>query len=230
MSGRLYVVATPLGNLADLSGRAVEVLKTADIILCEDTRQTAKLLAHWQISGKKLVSYHQHSRLNKVEQIITYLRQGQTLALVSDAGTPGINDPGGMLVKEVRRRLGPDVDIVPIPGPAAVTALASVSGLPMDKFLFLGFLPHKKGRQTLLKTIANSEYTVFVYESVHRINKLLTELSAVCSPDRYVVVGRELTKKFEQIFAGYLNEVQQQVSNSPIKGEYVVAVAPVGWK
>lgn len=229
MSGRLYVVATPLGNLADLSSRAIEVLRSAYIILCEDTRQTAKLLAHYQISGKKLVSYHQHSRLNKIEQIISWLQQGQILALVSDAGTPGISDPGNQLVKAIRRDLN-GVEIIPIPGSTALTALASVSGLPTDKFLFLGFLPHKKGRQTLLKAIAQSEYTVFVYESVHRINKLLEELSVVCDPDRYIVVGRELTKKFEQIFAGPLSQVKQQVLSSPLKGEYVVAVAPVGWR
>lgn len=228
--GILYVVATPIGNLSDISQRAIETLRQSVVILCEDTRQTAKLLVHYQIAGKKLISYHQHSRLNKVEQIIDWLKSGQVIALVSDAGTPGISDPGNQLIKEIRRQSDLSITIIPIPGPTALAALASVSGLPTDKFLFLGFLPHKKGRQTLLKLIAQSEYTIFLYESVHRINKLLTELSTVCSPDRYVVVGRELTKKFEQIFAGPLAEVKLQVLASPQKGEYVVGISSIDYR
>lgn len=223
------MVATPIGNLADLSFRALEILTSAEIILCEDTRHTLRLLAHYQITGKRLVSYHQHSKILKIQQIIDWLKQGRQLALVSDAGTPGISDPGNYLVQQIRKVL-PEVLIVPIAGVSAVAALASVSGLPTDQFLFLGFLPHKKGRQTLLKTINTSEYTIFVYESVHRIKKLLEELVEFCGEDRYIVVGRELTKQFEHIYSGTVSEVSQNVLADALKGEYVVAIAPAGHK
>jgi 16S rRNA (cytidine1402-2'-O)-methyltransferase len=224
--GTLLVVATPLGNVDDCSPRARAALASADAVLCEDTRHTGVLLKALGVSAHKLISYHQHSGLARVDQIVALLKAGQTLALVTDAGTPGISDPGNLLVKEVREQLGDAVNISPIPGPSAVAALASVSGLPTDSFLFLGFLPHKKGRQTLLKEIASSNRTVILYESVHRIEKLLTELIAACGSNRYVVVGRELTKKFEAVHAGSLSEVQAQVLAEPVKGEYVVAIAP----
>ena len=223
--GTLFVVATPLGNVGDLSPRARQVLSSADAVLCEDTRHTGILLKLLEIKPKRLISYHQHSGLARVEQIVELLQFGKNLALVTDAGTPGISDPGNMLIKVIRQRVGDKVIISPIPGPSAVLALASVSGLPTDHFVFLGFLPHKKGRQTLLKEIAASSQTVFVYESVHRIGKLLNELVAICGLDRYVVVGRELTKKFERVYAGSLSAVRAQVLGDPIKGEYVVAVA-----
>jgi 16S rRNA (cytidine1402-2'-O)-methyltransferase len=194
-------------------------------LLCEDTRHTGVLLKALGIHAKRFISYHQHSGLARVDQIVALLESGQHLALVTDAGTPGISDPGNMLVKAIRQQLGNNVTISPIPGPSALLALASVSGLPTDHFSFLGFLPHKKGRQTLLKEIAASEQTVFLYESVHRIQKLLDELVQYCGPDRYIVVGRELTKKFEHVYAGPLSEVSAQVSADPVKGEYVVAVA-----
>lgn len=224
-SGKLLVVATPLGNVDDCSPRAREALASADAVLCEDTRRTGVLLKSLDISAKKLVSYHQHSTLSRVDQIVAVLRSGKTLALVTDAGTPGISDPGNMLVRAVREQLGDDVAISPIPGPSALAALASVSGMHTDSFMFLGFLPHKKGRQTLVKQIAASEQTVFLYESVHRIGKLLAELQAACGADRYVVVGRELTKKFEHVYAGQLGDVATRVAADPVKGEYVVAVA-----
>jgi 16S rRNA (cytidine1402-2'-O)-methyltransferase len=194
-------------------------------VLCEDTRHTGILLKLLGIKPARLISYHQHSGLARVEQIVELLRLGKNLALVTDAGTPGISDPGNMLIKEIRQRLGDKVIISPIPGPSAVLALASVSGLPTDRFLFLGFLPHKKGRQTMVKEIAESDQTVFLYESVHRIGKLLDELVAVCGVDRYVVVGRELTKKFERVYAGSLSLVREQVLGDPVKGEYVVGVS-----
>ena len=224
--GTLLVVATPLGNVDDCSPRARAALASADAVLCEDTRHTGVLLKVLGVAARKLISYHQHSGLARVDQIVALLKAGQTLALVTDAGTPGISDPGNLLVKAVREQLGDAVNISPIPGPSAVAALASVSGLPTDSFLFLGFLPHKKGRQTLLKEIASSNRTVILYESVHRIEKLLAELIATCESNRYVVVGRELTKKFEAVHAGSLSDVQAQVLADPVKGEYVVAIAP----
>lgn len=227
--GSLLVVATPLGNVEDCSPRARAALASADAVLCEDTRRTAVLLKALGVRAKELVSYHQHSKLSRVDRIVAMLRNGQTLALVTDAGTPGISDPGNMLVRAVREQL-PEVAISPIPGPSALAALASVSGLPTDSFSFLGFLPHKKGRQTLVKQIAASEQTVFLYESVHRIGKLLAELQVACGADRYVVVGRELTKKFEHVYAGQLGDVAAQVLADPVKGEYVVAVAGASQK
>jgi len=222
--GVLYVVATPIGNLEDMTQRGLRILKEVDFVLCEDTRHTLQLLNHFGIK-KSLISYHQHSRLQKIDYIIELLRQGKNLALVSDAGTPAISDPGGVLVAEVVKQLGAAVQIVPIPGAAAVTTLASVAGLPTDKFVFLGFLPHKKGRQSLFNQIKESEQTVIFYESPYRIAKTLESLVDVLEPERQIVVGRELTKKFETIYRGNASEVLDKVKNDEIKGEFAVAVA-----
>lgn len=194
------------------------------MILCEDTRHTAHLLHQYDIQ-RPLQSYHQHSTIQKVDEIIEQLRRGKCLALVSDAGTPGLSDPGGVLIHQVRATLGDQVRIVPIPGVAALTALISVAGVPMDKFVFLGFMPHKKGRQTLFREIAESERTVIFYESTHRILKALESLVQVLAPDRLVVVGRELTKQFETIYHGSAGEVLHKVQADMVKGEFVVAVA-----
>lgn len=218
----LFVVSTPIGNLQDISSRALDILKQVDFIACEDTRITLKLLNHYQIK-KPLVSYHQHSRLQKVDYIINLLKQGKNLALVSDAGTPGISDPGNVLISEVVKNLNNQVKIVPIPGACALTTLASVSGLPTDKFLFLGFLPHKS-RNKVYDIIKNSEYTVIFYESPYRILKTLEYLKGILEPNRQVVVGRELTKMFETIYRGPISEVLGEVKNNPIKGEFVVLV------
>lgn len=228
LSGRLSVVATPIGNLGDLSERGREALAAADIVACEDTRRTQQLLAHFGIRAHRLVSYHQHSSPRAVGEVVAALAAGRHVALVSDAGTPGISDPGNVLVRTVREQLGGRVAIEPIPGPSALLALASVSGLPTDRFLFLGFLPHKKGRQTMLAQVASSPLTVILYESVHRIAKLLAELRATCGPSRYVAVGRELTKQFERVYAGPLAEVAEQVLADPVKGEYVLAIGADG--
>lgn len=222
----LYIIATPIGNLEDITLRALRVLKEVNFILCEDTRHTLQLLNHFDIK-KTLISYHQHSRLHKIEYIVELLRQGKNLALVSDAGTPAISDPGGVLVREVVRQLGSEVQIVPIPGVAAVTALASVAGLPTDKFIFLGFLPLKKGRQTLFNKIKESEQTVFFYESPHRIIKTLEALALVLEPERQLVVGRELTKMFETLYRGSATEVLEKLQKDKVLGEFVVAVAGV---
>lgn len=232
----LYIVATPIGNLEDITLRALRILKEVDFVLCEDTRVSRKLLDHYQIITPTL-SYHQHSNEAKIKQIIDLLRSGKNLALVTDAGTPDISDPGGVLVNAA---LAIDCQIIPIPGPSALTAAISISGLPMDKFLFLGFLPHKKGRQTLLKKISESEYPVVLYESVHRINKLLAELERSrlnlsggqhsssgqhLSSDEYqLVVCRELTKKFETVYRGTIEEVKNQLKEQETKGEFVVII------
>ncbi len=221
---KLYIIATPIGNLIDITLRALKVLKEVDVILCEDTRHTLQLLNHFEIK-KKLISYHQHSKLSKIDQIIDMLDQGMNLALVSDAGTPAISDPGGVLVSEINKAMGDKVDIIPIPGVSALTALISVSGLPSDKFEFLGFIPHKKGRQTLFKKIAESKNTVYFYESPHRILKTLDSLLEVLDGDRQVVVGRELTKKFETIYRGNIKQVSEKIRIGEVKGEFTVGIS-----
>jgi 16S rRNA (cytidine1402-2'-O)-methyltransferase len=217
-----YIVATPIGNLEDLSFRALRILNEVDLILCEDTRVTKRLLDRYQIK-KPLLSYHQHSKLQKVEYIISLLKEGKNLALVSDSGTPGVSDPGNKLVNEVVKWLSDRVKIVPIPGPSALTCAASVSGFPMDKFLFLGFLPKKRKRKEVLKEIVDSKYPVIFYESPYRIVKTLRELESI-NDELKVVVCRELTKKFETIYRGKINEVIEKIEKNPIKGEFVVIV------
>lgn len=189
--GVLYIIATPLGNLKDITLRALEVLKEVDLVVCEDTRQTIKLLNRYQIS-KPLVSYFQHSKLSKIEHIACQLAAGKNLALVTDAGTPGISDPGGKLVGLLvskflnlenlktysEAELKSLLTIIPIPGPCAVVAALSISGFPADKFVFLGFPPHKKGREKFFKEVAKIKYTVVFYESTHRILKTLEQLSS----------------------------------------------------
>ena len=200
----LYIVATPIGNLEDITLRAVRILKEVDLILCEDTRVTKRLLNRYEISTPTM-SYHAQSKISKVERIFSFLEQGKDLALVSDAGTPTISDPGCLLVAQVReelisrRRL--DIRIVPIPGASAVLSALSISGFPTSEFLFLGFLPHKKGRETLFKEIAESKRTAVFYESPHRILKALESLKKF-SPEKIVTICRELTKIFEQVVAG----------------------------
>jgi 16S rRNA (cytidine1402-2'-O)-methyltransferase len=240
----LYIVATPIGNLEDITLRALEVLKKVDLILCEDTRVTKKLLDRYQIK-KPLLSYHQHSKLQKIDYIISLLKEGKpstraklgaglaphrnevsgagNLALVSDAGTPGISDPGGKLVNEVVKSLSGLVKIVPIPGPSAVIAAASISGFPMDKFLFFGFLPKKKKRKKILKEIANFKYPVIFYESPYRILKTLEELKKL-NGELKIVVAKELTKKFETIYRGSTGEVIEKIGKDKIKGEFIVIV------
>ena len=216
--GILFIIGTPIGNLKDITFRAVEILKSVDLIACEDTRITKRLLNHYEIDTPT-VSYHQHSKVGKIDFLINELKKGKSIALVSDAGTPGISDPGGMLVKAA---VNEDIKVEPIPGPSAVVSALSISGLPTDRFLFLGFLPHKKGRQTLIKQIKDSKYTIALYESVHRIEKLLNELEGL---DREIVVCRELTKKFETIYRGKPEEVLNKLQDDKIKGEFVVIIS-----
>ncbi len=219
----LYIVATPIGNLEDITLRALRVLKEVDFILCEDTRTTAKLLQKYDIKTPTL-SYHSHSKLSKVEKIFSLLLEGKNMALVSDAGTPTISDPGVLLISQIRDRM-PDVQIVPIPGPSAVIAALSASGFPSSDFLFLGFLPHKKGRETLFKEIAESKRTVVFYESPHRITKTLSSLKEHLK-NRKIAIARELTKIHEEIVFGTPEEFLAYLNNNKekIRGEFVVMV------
>lgn len=223
MKGMLYIVATPIGNLADITLRAIETLKSVDIVLCEDTRVTRTLLEHYEIKTPAM-SYHQHSTEAKVREIAALLAEGKNLALVTDAGTPGISDPGNLLIQSLVRSSEPIV-IVPIPGPSAVIAALSISGFPTDKFLFLGFPPHKNKRQKFFLEVAASEHTVAFYESNHRIKKCLSELQMVLKPDQQVVICRELTKKFESVYRGTIQEIITM--NIPEKGEFVVIIQNV---
>ena len=218
----LYIVATPIGNLDDVSKRALRILSEVDLILCEDTRVTKKLLDHCQIKTPTL-SYHQHSKLKKVDYILDLLKQNKNLALVSDAGTPGISDPGNKLISAIITSSSLVVKIVPVPGPSAVTAAASISGFPMDKFIFVGFPPTKKKRKKFFEEIANSKYPVIFYESPYRIMKTLKELGTM-NKELKIVVARELTKKFETIYRGTIEEVIKKIERDRVKGEFVVVI------
>lgn len=217
--GTLFVVATPIGNLEDFTFRALRILQEADLILCEDTRVTQRLLARYTIE-KPLLSYHQHSKENRMQEILDLLCKGKNLALVTDAGTPGISDPGNELVDFLFRE-ATDLKIVPIPGPSAVVTLASVAGIPMDKFTFMGYPPHKKGRKAFFEKVASSPVPVIFYESPYRVVKALEELSILDSTI-IVVVGRELTKKFESIYRGQVGEVLAVLKKEKQRGEFVV--------
>lgn len=217
----LYVVATPIGNLNDISTRATDILRLVDLILCEDTRVTRILLDRYQIKTSTL-SYHQHSKLKKVEYVIRLLKEGKNLALVSDAGTPGISDPGNKLIEEILTILD-SVMIVPVPGSSALAAAASISGFPMDKLLFLGFPPVKKKRKKFFEEVISSKHPVIFYESPYRILKTLRELG-IMNQDLRIVLCRELTKKFETIHRGTIGEVLKQVEAGEIRGEFVVVV------
>ena len=223
----LYVVATPIGNLEDISLRALRILGEVNFILCEDTRVTKKLLNNYNIETD-LISYHQHSDTKKIKQILKLLSDGKKLALVTDAGTPGISDPGGKLVQSIIEEFGENIKIEAIPGASAVTAALSISGLPTDKFVFMGFPPHKKGRQTFIKKVLASEWPVVVYESKHRIIKFLEQLKEA-SADKdltSVVVCRELTKMYETVYRGDVEKIIEKIesSNNDQKGEFVVVV------
>lgn len=224
MQGALYIIGTPIGNLEDITLRAIRLLGEVDFVLCEDTRQTKKLLSAYSINTPTL-SYHEQSGRSKIKKIIDLLSGGKNLALVTDAGTPSISDPGSYLVSEVRREL-PEVKIIAVPGPSALPAALSISGLPASSFLFLGFLPHKKGRQTLFTEVAESKRTVVFYESPHRILKTLETLAEVLPAEKTVVVARELTKVFEEVKSGPAGQVLDFFLAFPekVRGEFVVMV------
>lgn len=222
--GTLYIIATPLGNLGDITLRALETLKSVDLVVCEDTRQSVKLLNHFNIA-KPLVSYFQHSKLSKIEYIAGQLAQGKNIALVTDAGTPGISDPGNKLIEELLLLTEASLKIIPIPGPCAAIAALSISGFPTDKFVFMGFPPHKKGRETYFKKVAVAEETVVFYESTHRILKAMERLATLL-PERQTVVAREITKMFETIYRGTPAEIIAKLNSDKnnLKGEFVVVI------
>ena len=225
--GKLYIVATPIGNMGDITFRAIETLKSVDLILCEDTRETKKILQKYSIN-KPTMSYHTHSKLAKVDKIFELLEDGKDLALVSDAGTPGISDPGAMLVSQIKNNpdLCDSVNVIPVPGPSAVIAALSASGLPSHEFTFLGFLPHKKGRETLFKEIAQAKRTMVFYESPHRILKALESLVRFC-PNKKVCLARELTKIYEEFKTGTPSKLLEYLKQNPEKqrGEFTVLVS-----
>lgn len=221
MKGILYIIATPIGNLQDITLRALEMLKSVDLIACEDTRKSKILLNHYNIKTP-LVSYHQHSKLQKIDFILTKLKEGKNLALITDAGTPGISDPGNKLVEEALRE---NIKIIPIPGPSALGTIISIAGIDLQKFIFLGFPPHKKGRETFFKDVASSELPTIYYDSVHRLIKNLELLSGFKSETK-LIIGKELTKIFEEVFRGNIKEAIEYFANNPekVKGEFVVIV------
>lgn len=216
MSGKLYIVATPIGNLSDITLRAIEILKSVDVIACEDTRVTGKLLARYEIK-KELISVHQHSNESKVCKVIKFLKEGKNIALVTDAGTPGLSDPGNQLIEAISKE---DIQIEVIPGPSALAAALSVCHFSVQQFVFYGFLPQKKGRQTQLRAIGEEPMVVILYESVYRIKKLLNELLEFAG-DREVCICRELTKIHETIYRGKISSVLPVVVE---KGEFVVII------
>lgn len=220
----LYIVATPIGNMEDITLRAIRILREVDIVLCEDTRTTKNLLTHHSINTKTM-SYNAHATKEKMRDILELLHAGKNIALVSDAGTPAISDPGVMLVKIVREEL-PEVMISPIPGASAVISALSVSGLPSSEYVFLGFLPHKKGRETLFREIAESERTVVFYESPHRILKTLASL-VLHAPEKTVMIGREITKIYEEFPSGTAQDLIEYFTNNSdrVRGEFVVIVS-----
>lgn len=215
--GTLYIVATPIGNLEDITLRALRILKEVDLIACEDTRHTGILLQHYEIK-KPLISFHQHSKLQKIQFLVTELKDGKNVALVTDAGTPGIADPAGVLIAKA---LEGKIKVVPIPGPSVVTAFLSIVGVPSDKFLFLNYLPKKKGRQTLLELIKQNKYPMVILESPNRIIKTLNELKEIIGR-REIIVGRELTKKFEEIYRGEIADISDQIRP---QGEFIIFVS-----
>ncbi|MBS3946477.1 MAG: 16S rRNA (cytidine(1402)-2'-O)-methyltransferase [Melioribacter sp.] len=223
--GKLYVVATPIGNLSDITFRAIETLKSVDLIICEDTRVTKILLDHYSIS-KPLFVINAQNETRKIPELINKIRSGLNCAFVSDAGTPSISDPG---TRVVNAAIKDGIEVIGIPGPSAVTLALSISGLPTDAFVFEGFLPQKKGRQTKLKELAVEERTIVLYESTYRIEKFLNELNEYF-PERQIAVCRELTKKFEEVWRGTASEILSDFSNKVTKGEFVVVIAPINFK
>lgn len=218
--GILYVVATPIGNLEDITLRALRVLKEVALIAAEDTRHTRKLLERYEIATP-LTSFHQHTRTNKRHALIQRLLSGDSVALVTDAGTPGISDPGTVLVAEAHEA---GIPVVPVPGPSALTALLSVSGLPAHRFRFEGFVPRKEGaRRQFFESLREADLTVVLYESPHRLLKTLQTAHEVLG-ERPVVIGRELTKQFEEIFRGTLGDALAHWQATPPKGEFVIAI------
>ena len=225
MKGKIYVVATPIGNLGDITFRAIDILKSVDAVLCEDTRMTQKLLNHYEIK-KPLFRADAHTTEGTISKVIEMIEEGKSLALVTDAGTPCISDPGVFLIKEIISKFGPE-SIVPIPGPSAVITALCASGIPCSEFVFLGFLPHKKGRHSIFLEIKENDKVVVFYESTHRLKKTLLSMSEIM-PERHIVLCKELTKIHESFINGKAEEIIDYLENNPKteKGEFVIIVAP----
>ena len=221
MKGKLYLVPTPIGNLEDMTFRAIRILKEVDLILAEDTRTSAPMLKHFGID-KKVFSHHQHNEHKAVNEIIRFLNEGQQIALISDAGTPAISDPGYLLSREAIKN---DIEIECLPGATAFVPALVNSGLANDRFSFEGFLPLKKGRQTRLKELALEKRTMIIYESPHRLLKSLDEFITYFGEDRQASVSRELTKMYEETVRGSLLEIKEHFTNGTVKGEFVICIA-----
>lgn len=221
-SGILYIVATPIGNLKDITERALETLKNVDFVLCEDTRDSQKLLSHFGI-GTKTISLHQHSSGKKFKEILNLLEANKKLALITDAGTPGISDPGNLLVDFLLQN-NPEIKIVPIPGASAVVTALSVSGFATDKFYFGGFPPLKNKRQKYFQDLANITGTLVFYESTHRILKTLEDIKNNFDNQKRIVLCRELTKQFETIYREKINQISNLLEEGSIKGEFVIVI------
>ncbi len=220
--GSLYVVSTPIGNMADITLRALETLKVVDLIVCEDTRRTRGLLAHYDIH-KPLISYNDVNKEARTPSLLAKLSNGESLALVCDAGTPAISDPGFYLVREAVKQ---GINVVPIPGPSAILAALVASGLPTDRFLFVGFLSKKSGRRkTQIRSFAEERGTVILYETALRLPKIARDFLEVLGPERKVVLARELTKRFEQVVRTDLENLPETLKEIPLKGEFVVLVS-----
>ena len=218
---KLFIVPTPIGNLGDITFRAIETLKSADLILAEDTRTSLKLLKHYKINSK-IESYHMHNEHKKADSIINKISEGNTIALISDAGTPSISDPGFLLVRECIKN---NIEVECLPGATALITALVISGLPSDKFLFEGFLPAKKGRTKRLKELSNEKKTIIFYESPHRILKTLKDFSDYFSPEKQVSVSREITKIYEETFRGTIEESIEHFEKNKPKGEFVIVLS-----
>ncbi len=221
--GHLYVVATPIGNLADLTDRARAILGAVDLVACEDTRTTGGLLTRLGLR-KDLVAYHEHNELETAVRLADQLAAGKSIAVVSDAGTPGLSDPGFRLVRECRRR---GLPVIPVPGPSALTVVLSASGLPTNGFLFVGFLPSKSAaRIAFCERYRDFDYTLALYESCHRIEKAVAEIVATLGPTRVICVAREVTKLHETFLVGPAADVEARLAKGSLKGEFVLLIAP----
>lgn len=223
LPGHLYVVATPIGNLADLTERAKAILGTVDIVACEDTRTTGAMLTRLGLH-RELVPYHDHNESVAADQLVELIAQGKSVAVVSDAGTPGLSDPGFRIVRACRRRSLP---VIPVPGPSALVAVLSAAGLPTNGFLFAGFLPPKTAARTaFLERYRAFDYTLALYESCHRIDKFAAEIVSVLGPDRVVCIAKEVTKIHETFLSGRAGDVAERLGKMSLKGEFVVLIAP----
>lgn len=220
MSGKLFLVPTPIGNLSDMTFRAVETLKSSDLILAEDTRNSGVLLKHFEISTP-MQSYHAHNEHEITVTIVEHLKQGKVFSLISDAGTPGISDPGYLLTKAC---IETDIEVIALPGATAFVPALIVSGLTSNEFIFVGFLPVKKGRQKKLMELKNEKRTVIFYESPHKIKRTLKDLAEFFGPNRKISLSREITKKFEETIRGTIAEIQQITETRNLKGEIVLVV------